>query len=119
MMSDTVLMQAFFDSADAAFYIKDAEGRFLLVNRKGAEDLKLSEAECVGRVDYDLVPKNEADQLRSKDREVAQSGKSVNLKAVLNLPAGRRKLLDHKFPIAVQGHPGAVAGIAIEVAETE
>ncbi len=118
-MSDPKLMQAFFDSADTAFYIKDADGRLLLVNRKAAEYFKLSERECVGKLDYDILPKDEADRLRSNDHEVVRSGKPINLETVLNLPAGRRKLLDHKFPIDVPGYPGAIAGIAIEMAETK
>lgn len=118
-MSDTGLMQAFFQSADVNFYIKDAEGRFLLVNHKSAETLGLSETECIGKTAYDFVPKEEADQTTRMDRQAAESGKPVNFKSVVNLPTGPRTLLDHKFPVSIPGHPGAIGGISFDVTDVD
>ncbi|MCP4326989.1 MAG: PAS domain-containing protein [Alphaproteobacteria bacterium] len=118
-MIDTSLMQAFFDSADTVIYIKDAEGRFLFVNRKGAEMLDMSAADCVGQTAYDLIPRDQADRVTQIDRRVAESGTPTNFKDAVNLPTGRRVLLDHKFPVSVADHPGAVAGIAIDVTDAD
>jgi PAS domain S-box-containing protein len=115
MMSDVKLMQAFFDSADAAFYIKDEKGRLLLVNRKAAEKLNCSEAECVGKSDYDFLPKEQAEHVISKDRQVTETGAPVDYEITLDLPGGKRTVHDHKFAISIPGHPGAIAGIAVEV----
>jgi PAS domain S-box-containing protein len=116
-MSDAKLMQAFFDCADADFYIKDEKGRLLLVNRKVADELKCSEAECVGKSDYDFLPKEQAEQLARMERQVMETGKPVEAEIALDLPAGRRTKLDHKFAISIPGHPKAIAGIAIDVAK--
>lgn len=118
-MSDAALMQSFFDSADAFFYIKDADGRFLLVNRAAAKALKLSEADCIGKTAFDLLPKEEAERTTRMDRRVADTGQPVNFKDVVDLPGGPRTLLDHKFPISVEGHPGATAGIVIDVTDID
>ena len=116
-MSDTELMQAFFDSTDANIYIKDAEGRFLYVNRKTAEVLDTSLAECLGKTAYDFVPKAEADEMTRIDRQVAESGVPANRRSIISLPTGERTQLDHKFPVSITGHPSAVAGIAIDVTD--
>ncbi|MGD9659246.1 MAG: PAS domain-containing protein [Methylocystis sp.] len=114
-MSDVKLMQAFFDSVDAALYVKDEKGRFLLVNRKAAEELNCSEAECIGKSDYDFLPKEQAEQVISRDRQVREKGAPVDYEITIDLPGGKRTVRDHKFAILIPGHPGAVAGIAIDV----
>jgi len=116
-MSDAELMQAFFDSTDANIYIKDAEGRFLFVNRKSAEVLGVSQAACVGKTAYDFVPKAQADEMTRIDRQVAEDGVPANRKAIISLPTGDRSQLDHKFPVSIPGQPGAVGGIAIDVTD--
>lgn len=118
-MNDTGLMQAFFESTDAVFYIKDAEGRFLLVNRRGAQMLDLSRAECVGKTAYDVLPRAQADLVSEIDRQVSVSGIPANFKDEASLPTGQRTLLDHKFPISIPGYPGAIAGIAVDVTEVD
>ncbi len=69
-MTDRVLMQAFFDHCDAFLYVKDAEGRFLMVNKGDAAALGLSEADCIGKTAYDFLPKEEADRTCAVDRHV-------------------------------------------------
>lgn len=118
-MSDTALMHDFFDSADVFFYIKDADGRFLLVNRAGATALKLSEADCIGKTVFDVLPKEEAERATRMDRRVADTGQPLNLKDVLDRPGGPRTLLDHKFPISIPGYPGAIAGIVVDITDGE
>ena len=117
-MTDSALMQAFFDGTDAGCYIKDAEGRFLFVNRKGAEWLgRSSTAECIGMTAYDFVPKDEADATSRQDRAVAMAGAPLTFDSVVDLPSAKRRLLDHKFPVSIPDHPGALGGIAVEVPE--
>jgi PAS domain-containing protein len=112
-MSNLDLMKAFFDGTDAFLYAKDADGRFVLMNKAGALALGLSEAECA----YDVIPEKEADRDTQLDRQVAESGKPVSTKSLVSLPDGQRTLLDHKFPISIPDHPGAVAGIVIDVTD--
>lgn len=116
-MNDTHVMQAFFDQTDAFFYIKDGDGRFLLVNRKGAEALQLTQAECVGKTAYDLVSKEEADRVTEVDRRVVETGQPYTFRDEVNLPTGRRTLLDHKFPLSLPGHTGAIGGIVFDITD--
>jgi PAS domain S-box-containing protein len=116
-MSNLDLMKAFFDGTDAFLYAKDADGRFILMNKAGALALGLSEAECIGKTAYDVIPEKEAERDTQLDRQVAESGKPVSAKSLVSLPGGQRTLLDHKFPISIPGHPGAVAGIVLDVTD--
>jgi len=113
------LTQDFLDSCDARAYLKDKDGRFLMVNRRLAETSHLRQEDLIGKTSYDLLPKEEADKLTALDRQVASSGIPVNGKITLSLPSGKVTFLDHKFPARIEGYPNAVGGIAIEIADSE
>ena len=118
MAHNTNLMLSFFDSTDAVMYLKDAEGRFVLVNRRAAELAGLSKEEFVGKTAYDIVPKEEADRVTGIDQKVRKTGTPLNFTDTVTLPSGKKlTLLDHKFPVSVDGYPNAVGGIAIEIPE--
>lgn len=60
----------------------------------------------------------QADKWRAQDPKVAEAGTPIN-KFTTSLPKGDFTVLDHKFPVDVDGHPKAVGGIAIEIREVE
>jgi len=119
MANEANLIQNFIDSSDAVIYIKDGEGRFLMVNRRVAEMLKLSKEEVIGKTDYDLFSKEDADKWRAYDRKVIETGNAMNFKSSVSLPDGQFTFLDHKFPVSVEGSPNAVGGIAIDITDSE
>ena len=117
MAHKTDLILSFFDSTDAVMYLKDAEGRFVLVNRRAAELAGLSKEDFIGKTSYDIVPKGEADRVTAMDQKVRETGVPLNFTDRVTLPSGKLTILDHKFPVSIEGYPNAVGGIAIEVSE--
>jgi PAS domain S-box-containing protein len=68
------------DNIPAMIFIKDArELRFVRVNTIGERLLGMSSAELIGKNDYDLFPKQQADFFTGKDREVLESGTVVSI----------------------------------------
>lgn len=51
-------------------WIKDAEGRFITVNQPFANFYQTTEAEIVGKTDYDICPKDLAEKYINEDKEV-------------------------------------------------
>jgi PAS domain S-box-containing protein len=117
MAHKTDLILSFFDSTDAVMYLKDAEGRFVLVNRRAAELAGLSKEDFLGKTSYDIVPKGEADRVTAIDQKVRETGAPLNFTDTITLPSGKLTILDHKFPVSIDGYPNAVGGIAIEISE--
>ena len=113
------LFQDFLDSSDAIIYLKDKHGCFIMVNRRAAELLHMSKEEVIGKTAYDLIPKEEADRVAEIDRKVAETGSPLNFKDTISLPSGQITLLDHKFPVALEGYPNAIGGIAIDITKIE
>jgi PAS domain S-box-containing protein len=116
-MTQAELLERFMDSTDAIIYLKDEDGRFLMVNRRAAEVLKKNKEELIGKKDRDFVPKQQADKFREMDQKVTQSGAPLNYRDTVTLPGGQFTVVDHKFPVSLEGHAHAVGGIAIEVKE--
>ncbi len=114
------LIQNFIDSSSATIYLKDDEGRFIMVNRRFAELVKLSKEELIGKTDYDFATEEEADKFRANDRKVAETGTSIVFKETLTLDDGQHTYISHKFPVSnVEGSPNAVGGISIDITKCE
>jgi steroid delta-isomerase-like uncharacterized protein len=114
MATEAELIKSYVDGCDAIIYLKDEQGRIIMANRQAAKHAKLRKEEFIGKTDYDILPKAEADEIRAFDRKVATTGAPVTFTTTVSLPSGRMTVVDHKFPVAVEGHPHAVGGIAIE-----
>jgi PAS domain S-box-containing protein len=121
MANEANLLQNFIDSSNAVIYLKDEQGRLLMVNRRAAEMAKLSKDEIIGKTDDDLnlFPKEEVDRWRAHNRKVTEAGTPMNFKETVTFADGQRTFITNKFPVSVEGSPNAVGGIAIDITEIE
>lgn len=62
------------DAIPLPVFIKDAQSRFLALNRSMCELMGASHEELVGKTDYDFVAKEYADLFRNVDRQVLLNG---------------------------------------------
>ena len=118
MANEADLLRNFIDSAEAVIYLKDEDGRFLMANSRAAAVTGKSLEEFLGKTDYDFYSKEDSDMFRSQDRRVAEAGRPMTFKTTINLDGKDVTFIDHKFPISVEGHPGAVGGVAVNITET-
>jgi PAS domain S-box-containing protein len=102
-------------------FVKDAADlRFVRFNRAGQELLGYSQADLLGKNDYDLVPKEQADFFTRKDREVLASGKVLDIpeEPMHTRNKGERLLHTKKLPILDEhGRPRYLLGICQDVTE--
>ena len=119
MASETDLLRNFIDSSEAVIYLKDAEGRFLMVNEHSAELADTTKEEMIGKTDYDFYSKEDSDMFREMDLSVTETGNPEVFIFNVKSAEGEITVVDHKFPVDVEGSPGAVGGIAIEVTDVE
>ena len=63
---------------DLSFFVKDRQGRFVALNRRGCEYCGVvSEDEAIGKTDHDFFPKSRADEYRSDDQSVMRTGEAI------------------------------------------
>jgi PAS domain S-box-containing protein len=100
----------------AVVYMKDAQGRYLLVNSKFEQVFNVSADSVRGKADADLLPIRVADQFRTNDEKVLASGESLQLEETIPLPEGVHTFLSIKFPIYNEsGKLQGVCGIATDI----
>ena len=102
-------------------FVKDAKSlKFVLFNRAGEQLLGYRRADLIGKNDYDLFPKAEADFFTGKDRAVLRD------KTLLDIPeepietghSGERILHTKKIPILDgQGEPVYLLGISEDITD--
>ena len=90
-------------------YVKDREGRYILVNSRFEELFGVSNEEVRGKTDYQIVSKEVADEFRRNDLQVLQQGKSMQVEEQVQHNNEIHTYLSVKFP--VYDEAGAVNGV--------
>jgi PAS domain S-box-containing protein len=109
-------LQAILDNAQTMIYLKDTQGRHLLMNRRLQELLGLSQAEVVGKTVHELFPQAIADMLWQNDQKVLEARESLEFEETLEQEDGIHTYLSVKFPLLnADGMPYAVGGISTDI----
>ena len=69
------ILQAVIEATPDAIFVKDLEGRYVLVNEAFARFIGKSQADIVGKNDYELYPEADAREFVEADRRVLASGR--------------------------------------------
>ena len=111
-------LRAVLDTVSAAVFMKDAEGRYMLMNQNCREMLGVEDDDVPGILDRDIFPDEVADELRDKDRKVLEEGKTVEFEEEIPTSEGERILLTLKSPIFDEdGEPYAVCCVSADITE--
>lgn len=112
----------FFDILDhspAAIFLKDLDGRYMLVNRSCEDVIGRNRNEIIGNTDHDLLPPLLAEMYRAHDRQVMDSGQSLDFEEVgAEDDLQPRVFQTSKFLLRDgTGKPYALCGIASDITE--
>jgi PAS domain S-box-containing protein len=114
------MLRAVLEGIADPVYVKDADGRYVLVNSAAAGSVGLRPEEYVGRTDHELFPADVAGHLRADDREVTASGRARRFRETLDTPEGRRVYQAVKAPWRdAAGEVLGVVGVSRDVTEQE
>lgn len=91
---NAALLVALLDSIGDIVFFKDIDGVYIGCNTAFAEHVGYPADEIVGKTDYDLYPKEEADAFRANDSLMLQSLAPRRNEEWISYPDGRRVLLD-------------------------
>ncbi|WP_437284635.1 AAA family ATPase [Sorangium sp. So ce406] len=111
------MVQAIVDNSAAAIYVKDSEGRHLLVNRHLSNTLRLPVEEILGKTIADLLPAPVAEAIRDHDRRVLEAGTPMEWEEEVLLDDGPHTFLSVKFPLDGGRTPRAICGISTDITE--
>jgi PAS domain S-box-containing protein len=111
-------LMALIDHTSAVIYMRDADGRYLLVNREYERLFRLRREDIVGLTDHDLFPGPIADDFRANDLQAFARGVPVQMEEQAPSDDGLRTYVTVKFPLADDaGRAYAVCGISTDITE--
>ncbi len=111
-------LEAIIDNSTAVIYVKDLDGRYLLVNRRYEELFHVARAGVLGKTDYDFFPKEMADDFRRNDRDVIAGGRAIAAEEAAPVDGVLHTYISVKFPLSDgQGRVYATCGISTDITE--
>ncbi|MGX6600887.1 sensor histidine kinase [Micromonosporaceae bacterium Da 78-11] len=109
-------LMALLDHTSAVIYMRDADGRYLLVNQEYERLFRLRREDIVGLTDHDLFPAAIADEFRANDRQALAGGVPVQVEEQAPGEDGLRTYVTVKFPLVdAAGKAYAVCGISTDI----
>jgi len=109
-------LQAILDNSTTVIYVKDVEGKYLLVNRQYEHLFGKTSAEMLGLVDHAVFPAKIADALRINDLRVITSKKPMEYEEIVPHNDGDHVYISMKFPLFdSEGSVYAVCGISTDI----
>ena len=112
------LLQAIMDNTPVVMTIKDASGRYVMVNRRFTEVFEVAMSNVIGKTDHELFDAEAADRFLRNDQEVVARGRPIETEEVVPLRSGPRTFMLLKFPVETSGGQVlTVGGISMDITE--
>jgi PAS domain S-box-containing protein len=112
------LLQAIVDNSQALVYVKDLDGRYLLINRRFEEIFRLGRESVLGRTDHHLFPKEAADAFRDLDVRVARADHALTGEETVPQADGLHTYISIKAPLRdAAGKANGVFGISTDITD--
>jgi len=109
-------LEEILDGTPSLVYVKDLEGRLLLVNRRFESVFGVPRQHLIGKTSHYFLPKEIADAHRASSLEAMATGAEVFVEEVTDEPDGRHTYLSAKFPLFDPGWKMyGVCGISTDV----
>lgn len=110
--------QAILDNSPSLVFLKDIEGRYLLVNHQFEKVFHRTREEVIGKTDDEIFPPMQASAYRANDRKALQADAPLEFEEVGLHDDGPHTSLVFKFPLhTADGQAYAVGGIATDITE--
>ena len=94
------VLQALTDNLPEFISMKDSEGRFLFVNKRFEEWVRLDRANIIGKTVHDIYPREQAKEFATLDAQVLGSREPLSREVDLGYPDGHtRTVVSTRFPV--------------------
>jgi len=111
-------LQAILDHIPAIVFMKDMEGRYLVINRWYENLLKLRDQDVRGKTPHEILPRDVADQFVAAHQRVVQSQSAQTFEQHIPSDGGRIAVLSTQFPIRDRsGQMVAMGGVSFDITD--
>lgn len=111
-------LKAMMDNTSAVIYLKDSQGRHLLINRRFEELFNVTQQQIIGKTDAEIFPDHVVAQLQTNDRQVRETGQALEFEEVVPHSDGPHTYVSVKFPVTdASGTVVATGGISTDISD--
>mgnify|MGYP000170865313 CR=1 FL=1 len=111
-------LQSILDNATSLIYIKDLDGKYLLINKQFKKVLNVNDNMVIGKTDFDFTEHEQAKRYKDTDEQVIKTCRPVEFEEVIETPDGIHNILIVKFPLLnAQDKIYGISGIATDITE--
>ena len=116
LRKNELLLQSIFDNTTAVIYVKDVQGRHILVNKQFEKLFHLQHGEAEGKTNHDLWPAEVADTLWANDQKIIKTKTPLKCEECVALDDGLHTYISVKLPLYDSGgNVYAVCGISTDI----
>jgi len=109
-------IQSILDNSTAIIYLKDMNGKYILVNQQFETLFHVNRNEIMGKTDMDIFPGEMAGALRANDRSVIKAGIPLEMEETVLQDDGPNTYISLKFPLFdSSGIPDRICGISTNI----
>ncbi|HYC30320.1 MAG TPA: PAS domain-containing protein, partial [Chitinophagaceae bacterium] len=110
--------QGILDNTPLLIFLKDLQGKYMLVNKSFRETVNRTEDQLIGKTDFDFEDQAYAEQYKKSDEEIIRTLKPLEQEEIMETSVGKRHLHYIKFPLLDQdGRIFAISGFGSDVTE--
>jgi two-component system cell cycle sensor histidine kinase/response regulator CckA len=114
------LLQGITESTTDAVFVKDCDGRYVMVNPAAARFVGLTVDQVLGKTDVEVFTPETGEPIMLKDRQIVKTGESVTLEESATAAGVSRTLLTTKGPYRdANGKIVGVLGIARDITDRQ
>ena len=111
-------MHAILEYSPTWIFLKDTEGRYLLVNKEIERVFGISLEQIKGKTDSEIFPPEQAAEYRANDLKVLRAGLTMEFEEMALMEDGPHTSIVHKFPLFdTHGNIYAIGGVAADITE--
>ncbi|MBI1910555.1 MAG: PAS domain S-box protein [Deltaproteobacteria bacterium] len=118
LKESTERLNALLDNTANIVYLKDTEGRYILINRRYEELFNIREQDIAGKSDFDIFPRDIAEKFRENDLKALYADKPVQFEETVPQSDGMHVYLSIKYHLKdPEGKKYAVGGISTDITD--
>ena len=111
-------LNSIINNSSTIIYLKDKEGKYILINKQYEKIFHLKNDEIVGKTDFDIFPEDIAKRLRENDLRILALKKPIELEEEVPHDDESHSYISVKFPLFnIIGDPYAVCGISTNITD--
>ncbi|WP_316976962.1 PAS domain-containing protein [Shumkonia mesophila] len=112
------VLDAVIKASSNAVFVKDREGRFILVNPTTARNFGLAPEDLIGKKAADLLPPDFASEMVARERAIMETGISTEIEETIPFKGGERIVRAFKTPYRDgEGNIIGIIGIVRDITE--